>query len=242
MGNQEERIAQMIADARAAIPGLGTRADKAAGLLSTVFFLGKQSGVDWWQVDTGHRASYAGKTCTCTDSKEAAPRHDKNGKYIGPVCKHRLAVMLEMKIRKQNADTLAALLSQVKDAGGVARLYVSVAYTGIGRPDEWAVKGYFIPGSNSNRVMFGDFPSDWLAIGADELVQALVVAGLRVIKKQKSVGRDYIWYLALAVPEDANPAIRIGVLNSMDQEYVEHQQAEAYFNNLLKAQILQEAR
>jgi len=84
--------------------------------------------------------------------------------------------------------------------------------------------------------------SDWLAIGADELVQALVVAGLRVIKKQKSVGRDYIWYLALAVPEDANPAIRIGVLNSMDQEYVEHQQAEAYFNNLLKAQILQEAR
>lgn len=240
MGNREERIAQMVEDARKAIPHLNTRADKAADLLSTVFFLGKQSGVDWWQVGDDHRASYAGKTCSCTDSKEDAPRHDKNGKYIGPVCKHRLAIMFEMKIRKQNAETLAAILSRVKDAGGAAKLYVSVAYTGIGRPDEWAVKGYFIPGSS--RVMFGDFPSDWLAIGADELVQALVVAGLRVIGKQKSVGRDYVWSLALAVPEDANPDIRIGVLNSMDQEYVEHQQVEAYFNNLLKAQLLQEAR
>ena len=232
MPSRDERIAQLITDAQAAIPGLGNRAEKAADLVSTVFALGKQSGVDWWQVDTTHRVSIAGKVCDCHDAHYGAPTQDKNGKPIGPICKHRLAVMFEIKLRKQNGDALAAILTQIRDAGGAGRLYVHVDHTGTGRPDEWAVKGYFIPGQS--KVMLGDFPADWLAIGADELVAALVVAGLRVTDKPRGVGREYIWMLAPAVPEDANEDIRIGVLGSMDASWVERKQREEYFSNRAK--------
>lgn len=229
----EDQILRMAADAQAAIPGLGRRAQKAMDLVPSVLYLGEQAGLDWWQVDGDKRVSLKAKVCSCHDP--SAPDRDSKGRYIGPVCRHRLAVMFVKKQRAANAERLTSILGEIKAAGGQGRLYVYVGYTGKGVADEWGVRGYFVEGQS--RVSLGETPETWLEVGPTQLVDALISTGLRVVDKKRGRGYDYIWYIVPAKPEDANQDIRIGVLGSMDADHVEHRKREEYLFNQFNAEV-----
>ncbi len=66
-----------------------------------------ESGNDRWQVkgsrDDQYTVSIHGKSCTCPDAENGAPRW-----MDGPLCKHRLAVMYIVRWQEATARQLAA--------------------------------------------------------------------------------------------------------------------------------------
>ena len=113
------------------VPGVGARAVKAAELVVTGAIRrlpDAVNGDDRWAVDGTEGGAYTvsirGESCDCADARHGAPQY--NG---GPLCKHRLAAMMVLRLAGDNpvtpGDQIAPILATATEQAARLRLYVT---------------------------------------------------------------------------------------------------------------------
>lgn len=237
----DDRLSEMAAKAAARWPGLryrrpqadgyADRAEAAADLVrrGLVEFRGDLpiSGCDDWQV-SDHRASFRGQTCTCSDV--GAPVDPK----LGRLCKHRLAVMMAMRLRQDSDAMLAQIIQQAADRGtervtlGTVRIYGDHGHDA----DTYTLASYRERGRGQVNVS-GDGREPVRFLDAD-LYRVLTATGWRVAGQQRQAGYQWDLYLEPAPAArpggdpDAAEAVRSGIgrLDAPDSEWIERQHRE----------------
>ncbi|MCU0843083.1 MAG: hypothetical protein MUC79_15405 [Thiobacillaceae bacterium] len=185
------------------------------------------SGYDEWQVGD-HRASFRGQTCTCSDV--GAPVDPK----VGRLCKHRIAIMMAMRLRK-DADGLLAQIIQQAAANGAERVTLGTMriYADRGHDaDTYTLTSYRERGRG--QVNVGGDGQEPVRFKAADLHRILLATGWRVAGQQRQPGYQWDLYLEPGRPAwpggDAAVAdeLRTGIgrLDAPDADWTERKQRE----------------
>lgn len=199
---RKTRLAEMAAKAEAAWPGIryadgGSRAQAAAELVLAELVTRRTplaNGHDHWVVN-GHHVSFAGNHCDCHDM--AAPEDARTGR----LCKHRLAVMMQMRLDAAQGD----LLEQVfRSASQRLALEVRVTYAGDVRAQVNRLAGWRADDGTWVRL---ERREEEIAFSHEELQAILARLGWRVlpaarVNLERHAGGRERWFLERAERAD----------------------------------------
>lgn len=236
-------LASMVEGALARWPDLaykktGSRAEAAAQLVedAQVTFLGElPSGLDVWEVN-GHRCSHAGQSCDCYD--HLAPLDDK----LGRLCKHRMAVMFQIKLERAEYVRLEQIFAQAKNE---VKLEVRVTYRGDLAYQVSRVCGLRIDEGDWQRMQLRD---EEIQIRVAELGRMLHRHGWRVqvgsrVNVQRHAGGRERWVLEQVPDYERNPrdsvriATRIDALYGLDMQTAEDQARRGRLENAFRVEL-----
>lgn len=208
-----ERLDEMVTKA-SQIGGIGERAEKAAEIYLSggLTFQRYHNQVDEWLYRSSstlgpYTVSHIGGTCGCSDFN--APRPPR----LGKLCKHRLAVMLAIKLRN---ESLYEITQQLRGANG-GKLRVELFY---GAQSLYFVNGFHVFGQPEVRL---EHPASrgfgWYRFQVDpvDVAKALAAIGWGVSANVKQRGLTHTWSLAPGVDEVMSLAVIRGMAGNAQE-------------------------